>query len=189
MKIKILLLLLAFGCLFSCSTDNSDDSGTDDEVSMEDDGMMDDDGMADDEMNDDVDGDIELEGLWVLSEIRLDEGVDDIELELLDLVVDDLFEQECYLISFDFKDDGTLDAESRVADFEIEGTEVQCPENIETTTGEWLLDGDQLTVTDDLNESETITIIVEDENTFVIAGEEGIDEEFVGSQAVFIRIP
>lgn len=174
---RFLVFLLVFGIAVSCSTDNSDDTNTDDVIGMEDNGT-----------NDTMTDQLDLVGLWVLSEIRLDEGVDDFTLELLDVVVDDLFEQECYLISFEFKEDGTVDISNRASDVEVTGIEITCPETIEVVTTGWVLDGDQLTLIDEVEGSETVTIIIEDENTFLIEGEEGIDEEFVGSQAVFVRL-
>lgn len=194
------------GLVMACSSDDSDDT-TDDQVGMEDDGMMDD-GTMDDTMTDDdnsSDGDmqddgsedddtdgtgteeLDIIGLWVLSDMRLEDGVDDLTLELLDGAVDDLVEEECYLLTFNFKDDGTVDIESRIEDFEVEGLEVTCPEQLELTTVEWELDGDQLILNDEIEGAETITITPEDENTFIVEGEDLIDEEFEGSQGVFTR--
>ncbi|MEO0571470.1 MAG: hypothetical protein AAF039_07165 [Bacteroidota bacterium] len=190
MSRNLFLLLFVFALLVSCSTDNPDNSVDDNQIGMEDDGMMEGDEIMDDDSADDdmeMEG-VDLVGLWVLSEIRLDDNVNDITLEFLDLVIDDLVEQECYLISFNFMDDGVVEVESRVGDFEVEGIEITCPEEVESVVVGWELNGDQLTLIDAMQESETITITLEDEDTFVLEGEEGIDEEFDGSQAVFVRL-
>lgn len=180
------MLLLVVGLLVSCSTDGSDDTTDQDGVTMGEDMMEDDtadeNGMDEDAMNS------ELVGFWVLSEVRLDEEVEDTTLELLKLVIDNLFQQECYLITFDFMANGMVDAVTRASDFEVTGSDIMCPEESESATAQWSLEDDQLTLIDENGEEETITVVFEDDNTMIIQGEEAIEEDFANTEAVLIRL-
>ncbi len=186
---------MVFALVFACSTDDSDDGmNDDDQIGMEDDGMMDDDSSDDnpDDSNDDMTtGD--LVGLWALSDIRFDETMDNDDLEFAKEIVAFLIDQECYLVTFDFMDDGTVTADSKVNFLEINvgvgGLDIPCPEESEVETTLWMLDGDQLTFVNDMQEEETITITFEGDDTFIVDGAAIDENNYDGGEAVFTRLP
>jgi len=114
--------------VFSCSTDGEADN-SEDSMAMEDDDN--------------------LVGLWVLTELRIDESVDNDDLDFASGILDFLVATECDLITFDFKADGTVDSESKANYIEVGigtgGLEIPCPEQSDIETTLWSLDGDQLT--------------------------------------------
>lgn len=173
--------------VFSCSTDNDGDSLGDDEIGMEDDGMVDDDMDSDDDSSNN-----DLVGLWVLTELRIDEMVDDDDLDFASEILNFLVAAECDLITFDFKSDGTVDSESRANYIEIGlgagGLEIPCPEQSDIESTLWSLDGDQLTFVNDMQEEETITIILEDDSTLIIAGQDIDENNYVGADAIFTKV-
>lgn len=197
---KFTLLVLVFALVFACSTDDSDDStNDDDQIGMEDDGMMnDDDGMMDDDdgmMDDDDPGNSttgNLIGLWAISGLRFDETLDDDDLEFAEEILDFLTAQECYILTFDFMNDGTVITDSKAnfiqANIGVGGLEIPCPEESEMITAMWSLDGNQLTITDEDLEEETITVTFEDDNTIIIDGSFVDENNYDGAEAVFTRL-
>ncbi len=179
MKRKVTLLFLVFALIFACSTDSEDSMNDDDQMGMDDDMPA---------------GD--LVGLWGLSDIRFDETVDDNDLEFAKDIVGFLIDQECYVVTFDFMDDGTVSSESKAnylansidLDQGGGGITVNCPEESDIETTLWMLDGDQLTFTNDQQEEETVTVSFEDEDTFIVDGSAIDENNYDGAEAVFIRI-
>jgi len=192
MKISLSLLFVMCFLVFSCSTDSEGETVDDDQIGMEDDGMLDDDMDSDDDDTDDEMSDNDdLIGLWVLTELRVDESVDDDDLDFAGEILNFLVAAECDLITFNFKDDGTVDSESKANYIEIGlgagGLEIPCPEDSDVESTLWSLEGDQLTFVNDMQEEETITIVLEDEDTLIIAGQDIDENNYVGADAVFIR--
>ncbi|MDT0605704.1 hypothetical protein [Croceitalea rosinachiae] len=196
MKLRLSLLFVICVLVFSCSTDNDGDIMETDQTGMEDDGMVDDamDDMDsnDDGSDDDMSSGVDLVGLWVLTELRIDETVDDDDLDFASDILDFLVAGECDLITFNFKDDGTVDSESKANFIEVglgaDGLEIPCPEQSDLETTLWSLDGDQLTFINDMQEEETITIVLEDEVTLIIAGQDIDENNYVGADAVFTKV-
>lgn len=188
----------------SSDDDSSDDDSSDDDTSS-DDNADDSDDSSDDDSNDDNsnddtddgsdDGDMDespLIGLWIFNEIRLEEGVDDFILSLLFGSINDLAEEDCELLTFEFKADGMVDVGSRIGDLDLESTTLSCPENLDTVTTTWSLEGEVLTLATEGEEDQEILLSFEDENTLIIQGEDAAGEEFTeldleGSEAVFVR--
>ena len=65
------------------------------------------------------------------------------------------------------------------------GLDVPCPQESVMETAQWVLEGNQLTITG-AEEEETITIELEG-NTMVILGEEINAQNYTGAEAVFTR--
>lgn len=165
MKKYILPTLCALALLASCSTDGD---GNDNE-------MLD---------------SASLVGTWNMSDVRFEEDPDDTSLNLADEVVDFLFAQGCVLVSFTFNADGTVTSSDKVNYLEINagpnGLDVPCPTETDIEAATWVLDGNQLTLTDENDEAETITIELES-NTLIIAGDEIDANNYSGAEAIFSR--
>ncbi|NQZ45702.1 MAG: hypothetical protein HRT65_15455 [Flavobacteriaceae bacterium] len=190
MKRNLLLLGLVAIFMIGCSTDNMDE-GADDDTAMQDDDTTAEDGM--DDTSDDTSGTTgDLVGLWTLSDIRFDETLDNDDLEFAKEIIEFLIAQECYLVTFDFMDNGMVTSESKGNYLEINagptGLDIPCPEESDVFTSLWSLDGDQLTFIDEGEEKETLTIVFEDENTFIIDGSAVDENNYDGGEAVFIRV-
>ncbi len=146
--------------------------------------------------DDDNDSDIrssDLLGLWALSDLRIDANVDDIELTLARDVIVAALAQDCDLLTFLFNDNNTVVSNSKldyIADnITIGGggmITVDCPDETDTDNSEWTLSGSSLTIFVEGGDSETIAIILEDDSTLIIAGE-NIDPLYAGSDAVFTK--
>lgn len=166
MKTKFTLLLFVFALTLSCSTD-SEDNDTNSE------------GL-----------DSALVGTWNLTEIRYEEDPEDTSLNLAEEIFDRLSQEDCVLVSFTFNANGTMSGSNKLNFIEIDasptGLDVACPEQSETETGNWTLEGNQLTVDDGSGQMETTTIGLEG-NTLVIAGDEIDENNYAGAEAVFTR--
>ncbi len=176
---KIMLVLFSSLLLFSCS---SEDSGFNV-------GSI---PQADDDNDSDIRAS-DLLGLWQLTDLRIDPNVDDIELTLARDILLAAVVQDCNVLSFLFSDNNTVVSESKldyIADnITIGGggmITVDCPDETDTENSEWTLSGSSLTIFVEGGDSETIAIILEDDNTLIISGE-NIDELYTGSDAVFTK--
>ncbi|NNC34883.1 MAG: hypothetical protein HKO09_08410 [Croceitalea sp.] len=132
-----------------------------------------------------------LNGTWALTDIRYENNTDNTDLIFAQQILEVLVDQSCDLTTFTFNADGTVVAESKLEYLEFNaganGLEVPCPEQSIIENSLWSLDGDQLTVINDQQEEETITITFEGNNTFIISGEEVDASNYVGADAVFNR--
>ena len=142
----------------------------------------------------DNDNEVELEasalvGTWNMTDVRFPEDPEDTSLNLADEIIDRLVQENCFLVSFTFNTDGSVTSEDRVNFVEVNvgamGLDVPCPEDSALETGEWVLEGDQLTLTG-ADQEETITINLSG-NTLIIAGEEINAQNYAGAEAVFTR--
>ncbi len=168
MKKNILLLFLGASLVFSCSSDNSDDS----------------DGNPN--------GTTDLVGTWVLDDLRIDSSIDDDDLDFAKQILDFLRAEGCDILVFTFNADQTLVSDSK-ANFIAPtvgtgGLVIPCPDETDRETSTWSLEGNQLTVVDENMQEETITITFEDANTLIIAGEDIDENNYVGADAVFERV-
>ena len=191
---KLLSLILILTFVFACSSDSEDSMAmNDDEVAMEDDGAgTDDDSDDTDDSSDDMNDEetpSPIIGVWVLTELHIEEGQSTDDLELAQAVLQLLVENECDVATFDFMEDGTLVSENKASFLEVsvglDGITVPCPEESSTESVTWVLDGDQLTLTDNDRDQETITIELEGDTLIIASG--GIDPDFDGADAVFTR--
>ena len=176
---KIMLVLFSSLLLFSCS---SEDSGFNV-------GSI---PQADDDNGSDISSS-DLLGLWKLTDLRIDAGVDDLELILARDILLAALTQDCDLLTFLFSDNNTVVSESKldyIADNIVIGgggmITVDCPDETDIENSEWTLSGSSLTIFVEGGDSETIAIILEDDDTLIIAGE-NIDELYAGSDAVFTK--
>lgn len=130
-----------------------------------------------------------LVGTWNMTDVRFEEDPEDTSLNLADEIVDRLVQEECFLVSFTFNADGTVSSLDRVSFIEVNvgpmGLDVPCPEESLTETGQWVLEGDQLSLVGE-EEEETIEIQLEGD-ILIIAGEQIDAENFTGAEAVFTR--
>lgn len=166
MKSRLILALAVSVLIFSCSTDGDDDD-------------------ANTEL-----GANALVGTWNMTDIRFEEDPEDTSLNLADEIFDRLSQEDCVLVSFTFNADGTMSGSSKLDFIEINaspaGLDVSCPEQSETETGTWVLEGNQLTVDNGSGDMETTTIELEG-NTMIIAGDEIDENNYAGAEAVFTR--
>lgn len=172
MKKNILLLFLGASLVFSCSSDDSDDSNGN--------------------PNGNPDDTIDLVGTWVLDDLRIDSSLDDDDLDFAKQILDFLRAEGCDILVFTFNADQTVVSDSK-ADFIAPtvgtgGLVIPCPDETDTETSTWSLDGNQLTVVDEDMQEETITITLEDANTLIIAGEDIDENNYTGADAVFERV-
>ena len=176
---KIMIVLFSSLLLFSCSSDSSGfNVGSIPQT---------------DNDNDSDFTSSDLLGLWVLTDLRLDSGVDDVELELARDVILASQAQDCDLLTFLFSDNNTVDSESKldyIADNITIGTggliTIECPIQTDMDSAEWTLAGSSLTIFEEGGDSQTIAVVFEDENTLVIPGE-AIDDLYEGGDAVFTK--
>ncbi len=167
MKKNILLLFLATVFIYSCSADNTDDNG-------------------------EMDGETsELVGTWVLTDLRTDDTVNNDDLNFAKQIIAFLQGTNCNLVTFTFNGDGTLASDNKVNFLSINlgagGLDVPCPTESDMESSTWSLDGDQLTIVNGDMEEETITIIIENNTTLIIPGENIDENNYAGADAVFTR--
>ena len=131
-----------------------------------------------------------LVGTWNMTDVRFQEDPMDTSLNLADEIVDQLVEENCFLVTFTFNADGTASGENKVNYIEINagptGLEVPCPEQSDMEATLWSLTGNQLTFINEDQEEETITIQLEG-NTLILAGDDINAENYTGAEVVFTR--
>lgn len=177
---KMFLLLMGIVVMSSCS---SDDSGFNVGAVPQ----------TDNDVPDDTFGANDLVGLWTLTDLRIDSGVSDLELALARDIVLAFRDQDCDILTFDFATNNTYVAEDKINYLEENITigeggllMVECPEQTDTESAEWTFSGSSLTLFEEGGDSQTIPVIVEDDNTILIPGEV-IDESYAGADGVFVR--
>jgi hypothetical protein len=137
------------------------------------------------------DGELEssaLVGTWNMTDVRFPDDPNDTSLNLADEIVDQLVQENCFLVSFTFNADGSVTSEDKVNFIEVNagmGLDVPCPDNSTVETAQWVLEGNQLTLTG-ADQEETITIDLSS-NTLIIAGEEINAQNYAGAEAVFTK--
>ncbi|TAI47072.1 lipocalin family protein [Flagellimonas allohymeniacidonis] len=164
---KISLLLCTLILVFSCSSDNEDDSGNNEN------------------------GTNDLVGTWVLTDLRVDSTTDNDDLDFAKEIIGFLQGIDCDLIIFTFNADGTAVSDSK-ADFlsinvGVGGLDIPCPTESTTESTTWSLEGNQLTFINEDMEEETITIAFEDGNILIIPGESIDENNYAGADAVFTK--
>ncbi|KQC30045.1 lipocalin family protein [Flagellimonas eckloniae] len=164
MKKNIALLFLTAFLIFSCSSDSSDDTDT-------------------------PEGDT-LVGTWVLTDLTVDSGVDDDDLDFAKEILLFLQGEGCDIVTFTFNESGTLMSDSKINNLSINvgvgGLDVPCPTESDEEDSLWVLDGDQLTISREGEEDQVITIQLEG-NTLIIPGESVDENNYAGADAVFTK--
>ena len=164
---KIFVLLTVVALTFSCSNDG-DDNGNEGPNSAN-----------------------PLVGTWVLTDLRIDMGVNNDDLDFAQQIIAFLQGIDCDLITFTFNEDGTVTSENRANFLSINagagGLDIPCPTESETENSVWSLEGNQLTFINENMEEETITVTFEGDNTLIIAGADIDAENFAVADAVFTR--
>ncbi len=146
---------------------------------------------SDDNANDSPSDTNQLVGTWVLTDLRIDSGVDNDDLDFAKQIIAFLQGIDCDLVTFTFNENGTVSSENRAnflsIDVGMNGLEIPCPTESETEASVWSLEGDQLTFVNENMEEETITISFEGNDTLIIAGADIDAENFAGADAIFTR--
>lgn len=164
MKKNILVLFCAVALAFSCSEDNNTD-----DASPETNGLV---------------------GTWLLTDIRIDPGTDDDDLDFAKQIIAFLQGIDCELITFTFNESGTLDTDSKINHLSINvgtgGLDIPCPTDMDEESALWMLNGDQLTISREGEADEVFTIEL-DGNTLIVPGESVDANNYTGADAVFTR--
>jgi len=147
-------------------------------------------GCSTDSENDEMLETSALVGTWNMTDVRFEEDPNDTSLNLADEIVDQLVNENCFLVSFTFNADGTASADNKVNFIQVNagpmGLDVPCPDQSDVETTTWSLVGDQLTFINEDLEEETITIQLEG-NTLILAGDDINAENYTGAEVVFTR--
>ncbi len=138
------------------------------------------------ESDDLVEPDLSLAGMWALTGAEFDDP-GSLDAIFAQQVFAELNSQGCVLVGFTFEENGTGSAVSRIEYLDISGFQISCPQESDTETFDWSQEGDQLTITDDLGESSTVTINLQ-QDSFRISGDEVDPDSFGGAVAVFTRL-
>ena len=153
MKRKILSLLLIGFIVLSCSNDS--DEGSDEMVNPTN----------------------ELIGTWLLTDLRIDSGVDDDDLDFAQQIIAYLNGIDCVMITFTFNADNTV----------LSGLDIPCPTESTSESSTWRLEGNQLTFINEDMQEETVTISIEDGTTLILPGESIDPNNYSGADAVFTK--
>lgn len=167
MKRKILSLFLMAFIVLSCSDDNNE---------------------GDNEM---VDSTNDLIGTWLLTDLRIDSGVDDDDLDFAKEIITFLNGIDCELITFTFNADNTVISDSKANFISIDvgagGLDIPCPTESTSESSTWRLEGSQLTFINENMEEETVTITIENGTTLILPGESIDEDNYAGADAVFTK--
>ena len=143
-----------------------------------------------DSNDEEMTNDSALVGTWNLTDVRFDQDPNDTSLNLADEIVDELFNEDCVLVSFTFSADGTVSSTDKLNFIEVNagptGVDIPCPTDSLDESGTWSLDGNQLTVDDGNGTVETLTIQLNGD-TLILAGEDIDENNYAGAEAVFAR--
>ena len=164
MKIKYVLLFLVSGLFFSCSSDGDDDLKEDSIV-----------------------------GVWQVHELKVNnDTASDDEKNVRDLLAF-LTGKECYVLSFDFKQDLTVTIENSVAYLEIglnsegNGFDIPCPTEKDTETTVYVYADGQLTYTDEYQQQISIDVTIDGDVMTVDAADLDIPNLNARGQLIFKR--
>lgn len=131
-------------------------------------------------------------GIWSLTDLNVGDA-NSSEIAQAEDILDVLIAQDCEILTFDFKQDNTVTAVAK--DFSETGRDVnasgtglliECPEESETSSSVWSLEGNQLTFINEDQTEETITIELNG-NTLIIPAEVIDEDNLGGATAIFTR--
>jgi hypothetical protein len=143
---------------------------------------------SDDKEDDEINA-TELIGVWKFSKLDIANATGNVKLanDVLTVLVATGFD----ILNYNFKSDQTVTASLR--DFTETGRDVnsggtglliQCPSNVQTSTGIWELNGDKLSFIDANGNKETVTIQI-DGDTLTVPGEVVNEDNLKGTKAIF----
>jgi len=159
MKIKFLLLFLATGLFFSCSSDSDDDNSKEDSIV----------------------------GVWQAYELKVNnDTASDDEKNARDLLAY-LTAKECYVLSFEFKVDLTVTIENSVEYLERDGFDIPCPTEKDTETTVYVYADGTLTYTDEDQQEISVDVTIDGDIMTVDAADLDIPNLSAGGQLLFKR--
>jgi hypothetical protein len=165
MKFKFLLLFFVTGLFFSCSSDSNDDKSNEDSIV----------------------------GIWQAYELKVNnDTASDDEKNARDLL-NFLTAKECYVLSFDFKQDLTVTIENSVQYLEIglnsegDGFDIPCPTEKDTETTIYVYEDGILTYTDEDQQSVSVAVGIDGDVLTLDAADLDIPNLNAGGQLVFKR--
>ena len=129
-----------------------------------------------------------LGGKWEMSEVQREESS---TLNLPKEIAEKLLSENCELLTFTFTDDGKVNTTSKLNHITFNagpnGLTVDCPEQTDTESTVWELDGDKLTFADSPVSTNTITIQLEGD-TLTIDGADIDADNYSNMKIIFKRV-
>ncbi|MCM4152869.1 hypothetical protein DHD05_14835 [Arenibacter sp. N53] len=165
MKLKFLLLLIITGLFISCSSDNDGDKSKEDTIV----------------------------GIWQAHELKVNnDTASDDEKNARDLL-NFLTLKDCYVLSFNFKEDLTVIIDNSVQYLEIglnsegNGFDIPCPTEKDTETTVYVYADGKLTYTDEDQQIVTVDVAIDGDVMTVDAAGLDIPNLNAGGQLIFKR--
>lgn len=165
MNINFLTLLLVVGLFFSCSSDSDDNNSEEDSIV----------------------------GVWQAYELKVNnDTASNDEKNARDLLAF-LTAKECYVLSFDFKQDLTVTIENSIQYLEIglnsegNGFDIPCPTEKDTETAVYVYAEGKLTYTDEDWQEVSVNIVIDGDVMTVDAADLDIPNLNAGGQLIFKR--
>jgi hypothetical protein len=165
MKIKFLVFFLVAGLFFSCSSDSDDDNSKEDTIV----------------------------GIWEAYELKVNNDTASDDEKFVREILEILTAKDCYLLSFDFKQDLTVIIENSVQYLEIglnsegNGPNIPCPTEKDTETTIYVYEDGILTYTDDDQQSVSVAVSIDGDVMTVDAADLDIPNLNAGGQLLFKR--
>jgi len=158
MKFKFLLLFLVAGLFVSCSSDSNNDSSNEDTIV----------------------------GIWQAYELKVnnDTASDDEKIARDLLAI--LTAKDCYILSFNFKQDLTVIIENSVEYLEI-GFDIPCPTEKDTETTVYVYADGKLTYTDESLQEISVDVTIDGDVMTLDAADLDIPNLNSGGQLIFKR--
>ena len=158
MKFKFLVLFLLAGLFVSCSSDSDDDNSKEDSIV----------------------------GIWQAYELKVnnDTASDDEKIARDLLAI--LTAKDCYILSFNFKQDLTVIIENSVEYLEI-GFDFPCPTEKDTETTVYVYADGKLTYTDESLQEISVDVTIDGDVMTVDAADLDIPNLNAGGQLIFKR--
>ncbi|WP_245731583.1 lipocalin family protein [Kriegella aquimaris] len=165
MKYSALLLMVFSIFLFSCSSDKEDET-------------------MEEENN--------IVGTWQATELKIDDGTAGDDAKFGKQILDILTSNDCYIITFAFKEDKSVVAENSVNYLEFNasstGQLVPCPTEKDADTGTYTFENSLLTIVDSEGEKIEVTVVVDGDIMTLDAGDLDVPNFNSDGELVFERI-
>ena len=164
MKRNILALFLASGLIFSCS---KDDNKTETEQNA-------------------------IVGEWQATELQINDQTASDDAKFGKQILDFLTAKDCFILTFNFKEDLTVTAENSANFLSINATatglDVPCPTEFDTETSTYTYDGSVLTTIDDNGQTVKLDVTINGDIMTVDATDLDIDNFNDEGQLIFKKI-
>lgn len=164
MKFKLLLLFLVTGLFFSCS-DSDDDNSKEDSIV----------------------------GVWQVYELKVNNDTASDDEKLVREMLEILTAKECYVLSFDFRQDLTVIIENSIEYIEIglnsegNGPDIPCPTEKDTETTVYVYEDGKLTYTDEDQQAVVVDVTIDGDVMTLDAADLDIPNLSAGGQLIFKR--